>query len=213
MERHVLETVRNLTDYWVLVGVGGSEIKATRTHRFWVESEATWIPAIELKAGMTVRLADGRLVAVEYAKVVALAQSEKTFNLGIEKDHDYFVGLSRVLVHNGQAEDEEQRRLQQRRGPNGGERSKQDQQRVDDQRQRRNERRENESRAENGQNRSGEGSRAKNASESRGKDQQASQAAERERNVRENRSGRERNVGIGEEHSMKGNAPGKGGKC
>ena len=104
IERRVFETVQNSTDYWVLVTVGGDQIKATRTHRFWIESENNWLPTIELKPGMTMRLADGRIEKVAATQLIALTASERTFNLGVECNHNYFVGEICVLVHNGDSD-------------------------------------------------------------------------------------------------------------
>jgi hypothetical protein len=101
VERKVLATLNNLTDYWVLVGMGGEAIKATRGHLFWVESTKAWVAAMNLKPGMTVRCFDGRIVPIYSVKLIELAKSEDTFNLLVEIDHDYFVGQSGTLVHNG----------------------------------------------------------------------------------------------------------------
>lgn len=106
VERKVMATINHITDYWVLVGVGGEEIKATRSHRFWVESANAWVAAVDLKPGMTVRCSDGRIVAINSVKVIELPKSEETFNLIVDTDHDYFVGTAQVLVHNGTPLDE-----------------------------------------------------------------------------------------------------------
>jgi RHS repeat-associated protein len=99
--RKVLTTINHLTDYWVLVAVNGDEIKATRGHLFWVVSANAWISALNLKSGMTVQLLDGSAVAIESVRLLEPPASEETFNLIIESDHDYFVGKTGTLVHNG----------------------------------------------------------------------------------------------------------------
>jgi hypothetical protein len=101
IERKILATINHITDYWVLVGVGGEEIKATRGHLFWIESENNWIPAADLKPGMTVRRSDGNIAAINSVKVIQLPKSDETFNLIVDTDHDYFVGRNETLVHNG----------------------------------------------------------------------------------------------------------------
>jgi hypothetical protein len=101
VERRVLDTINHITDFWVLVGVNGEEIKATRGHLFWVESANAWVPALNLRPGMTVRCSNGRILAVESVNLIKLRESENTFNLVVATDHDYFVGQNEALVHNG----------------------------------------------------------------------------------------------------------------
>jgi RHS repeat-associated protein len=101
VERKVLATINHITDYWVLVGINGEQIKATRGHLFWVESANTWVSALNLKPGMTVRCSDGRVLPIESVKLTELPESEDTFNLIVDADHNYFVGQHGTLVHNG----------------------------------------------------------------------------------------------------------------
>jgi hypothetical protein len=100
VESHVIDTPRHFTYNWVSITVGGETIRATRGHRFWVESEKRWIEAVDLKEGMAVRLSDGHIEAITAVSLATLAQSEPTYNLEIENQHTYFVGLHHVLVHN-----------------------------------------------------------------------------------------------------------------
>ena len=53
---------------------------------------------------MTVRLADGHSAGILAVSVRELDQPERTFNFEVHTDHDYFVGASKVLVHNGNSD-------------------------------------------------------------------------------------------------------------
>ncbi|WP_234043885.1 Hint domain-containing protein, partial [Cerasicoccus arenae] len=101
VEREVLETINNFTYYWIDVEIAAGTIVATRFHCFWVESENDWLYAIDLKPGMVVRLADGGLAEIEGTTMHELSQPEDTFNLEVAVDHNYFVGINSILVHNG----------------------------------------------------------------------------------------------------------------
>lgn len=101
VERRVIETVSNFTYYWADVEVAGDTLQATRGHKFWVESENEWIEAAALMPEMSVRLSDGRISSVTKVSVRQLATPEYTYNLTVEHNHNYFVGVAGVLVHNG----------------------------------------------------------------------------------------------------------------
>ncbi|WP_338683639.1 polymorphic toxin-type HINT domain-containing protein [Streptomyces acidiscabies] len=79
---------------------GIEHLTATHEHPFWSPSEHDWVPAGELKPGMTLRTDDGSTVIVtgnrEFTKQV------RTYNLTIDDLHTYYVlaGTTPVLVHN-----------------------------------------------------------------------------------------------------------------
>lgn len=100
-EQTVTELLRNFTYYWADVQIGAEVIRATRSHPFWVESEQQWVEAADLKKGMMVRLENGDTMAVMNVSIVDLQQPQPTYNLEVNVDHDYFVGHSHILVHNG----------------------------------------------------------------------------------------------------------------
>jgi hypothetical protein len=104
VERKVLDTVQNFTYHWADIQVGNETIRATRAHKFWVESEKQWIEAAQLKPGMTVRLEDGHTELIKAVRVRDLIKPDATYNLIVQHDHDYFVGQHEVLVHNGYPE-------------------------------------------------------------------------------------------------------------
>ena len=101
VEREVIQTFKSFTYYWVDIDVGEETITATRLHRFWVESEKKWVEALELGEGMQLRLASGELRQIKSVALRELEVPQDTFNLEVELDHNYFVGCSSALVHNG----------------------------------------------------------------------------------------------------------------
>ena len=74
-------------------------ISATAGHRFWVENRGTFTPADRLEPGYLLRTALGRLQPIERVSMRRVAETA-TWNLTIDGCHTYFVGASRVLVHN-----------------------------------------------------------------------------------------------------------------
>ncbi len=80
------------------VVVGGDEIGCTANHPFWSEDRQEFVAAGQLRRGKRVRT---RLE--EVAAVVAIKPRPPTawvYNLEIQGEHVYEVGLSGVLVHN-----------------------------------------------------------------------------------------------------------------
>jgi len=81
----------------------GSAITATADHPFWVDTGAlfaghNWLAAGDLLAGDQLRTAGGKdVVVVRVRRGVGRAA---VYTLTVAKDHTFFVGTSRVLVHN-----------------------------------------------------------------------------------------------------------------
>ncbi|MFJ8795965.1 polymorphic toxin-type HINT domain-containing protein, partial [Streptomyces sp. NPDC102462] len=73
---------------------------ATTTHPFWSPSEAAWVEAGHLRAGMTLRTASGQIAKVSAAR--HFTKRQITHDLTIEGVHTYYVlaGQTPVLVHN-----------------------------------------------------------------------------------------------------------------
>jgi hypothetical protein len=101
----VLELCRGKTFNWVDVVVAGETLTATRLHPFWRETTKDWVPAKSLQKGDVVRLSSGTKATIEAVTIRQLESAEPTFNLIVERQHNYHVGKSGVLVHNGPAED------------------------------------------------------------------------------------------------------------
>ncbi|WP_182378675.1 polymorphic toxin-type HINT domain-containing protein [Nocardioides sp. WS12] len=76
----------------------GTAIDATDHHPFWVESDHTWVEAIDLESGDVLIGPDGaknRVIAT-----LVTEQDLTAYNLTIEDLHTYFAGAEPVLVHN-----------------------------------------------------------------------------------------------------------------
>jgi hypothetical protein len=101
VEEKVENIHQNFTYHWVEIEVDGETVLATKSHPFWVESEQRWFKAVDLKAGMELRLRSGETAAITSVKVDDLGQPETTYNFEVSHQHDYFVGQNGVLVHNG----------------------------------------------------------------------------------------------------------------
>lgn len=101
VEKQVTKLNWGETRCWIHVAVDtGDEIKATRFHPFWVENRRAWIAALDLEAGMVLRLKSGALAHVRAVRAEILERPEATFNFEVADVHNYFVA-SGVLVHNG----------------------------------------------------------------------------------------------------------------
>ena len=93
--RPILDTtVRPPTKFMELNLSGGEQIYATRGHRFWVNGEG-WCMARFLKSGLALHSTGG---AVGLTKATLL-DGEEAYNLIVDEFHTYFVGESKVLVH------------------------------------------------------------------------------------------------------------------
>ena len=102
--RPILRVVRSFARHVQQVRVGGESIPATRLHRFWNLSDGSWAQARRLFCGDRLLRRDGQAIRVD--SVAAVADACETFNLEISGIHNYFVGETGVLVHNGDADDE-----------------------------------------------------------------------------------------------------------
>ncbi|MFI6861537.1 polymorphic toxin type 43 domain-containing protein [Streptomyces sp. NPDC050421] len=79
---------------------GPAKLTATYEHPFWSPSEQRWVPAAQLRSGMTLLTDDGTGVSVQGNR--AFSQRARTYNLSVEGLHTYYVlaGATPVLVHN-----------------------------------------------------------------------------------------------------------------
>ena len=101
VEGTVAKTHQHFTYHWVDIEMDGETIHATRSHPFWVESEQRWLKAIDLRPKMEVRCSSGKMAAITAIEVRDLDRPETTFNFEVSRQHNYFVGDSHILVHNG----------------------------------------------------------------------------------------------------------------
>ncbi|MFD5148090.1 ricin-type beta-trefoil lectin domain protein [Streptomyces sp. NPDC058401] len=94
------EDDKTYVDISVSTDDGKRNITTTGHHRFWSESEHTWLEADQLKPGMTLRSEEGAAVTVAGTHVYQATAT--TYNLTVEDLHTYYVlaGVTPVLVHN-----------------------------------------------------------------------------------------------------------------
>ena len=78
----------------ISVGIGSEKIRATRGHPFWVNGRG-WLMTKQLKVGMMLHGVSGA-IAVDELKELS---QEPAYNLVVSDFNTYFVGASRVLVH------------------------------------------------------------------------------------------------------------------
>jgi hypothetical protein len=87
VECPITATHQNWTQNIVSVGTDSGELSATRNHPYWVESEASWLPASRLKEGMKLRLINGTLAIVNSVNI--LAAEESTYNFEVDHQHNF----------------------------------------------------------------------------------------------------------------------------
>lgn len=96
--RLVTETYSIPQKHVYALTVAGETLRITEDHPVWIESEQAWVDMALVRAGMTLRLADGSTVTVEAVNLLAAA--EPVYNFGVEGLENYFAGEAGVLVHN-----------------------------------------------------------------------------------------------------------------
>lgn len=87
-----------LLDLDVVADAKDEVVRATPTHRFWVDGKG-WTEAQDLRAGDTFDLYSGKHAVL--AQVEREPQRTTVFNLEVDGTHTYFVGDDGVWVHNG----------------------------------------------------------------------------------------------------------------
>lgn len=93
----VLETRNRSNASLVVVAAGGTTIRATPDHPFWVDSKG-WTNAGDLHPGDLLVTAADQRVPVESVK--PLTETATVFNFEVDRAHTYFVSPLRLLVHN-----------------------------------------------------------------------------------------------------------------
>lgn len=76
----VVRLFRNKTEEWYHIHVNGQEIVCTGGHPFYLASLDKFIPARELKVGITLLLSDNTCVIIEEIQLEKLSKSETTYN-------------------------------------------------------------------------------------------------------------------------------------
>jgi hypothetical protein len=100
-QKTVTEVFNNHTlKYRVISTAAGDMIKATGQHLFYVKSSNTWIKCYQLKVGMSLYDAQqDRLVKI--TELVTIEENVPTYNLEVETHHNYLVGKTGLVAHNG----------------------------------------------------------------------------------------------------------------
>ena len=76
-------------------------ITCTPEHPFWVVDRG-WVHARNLRRGCHLLDGDGRVVPVVNVVADRHRQAVRVYNMTVDGEHTYYVGKSRVLVHNKQ---------------------------------------------------------------------------------------------------------------
>ena len=92
----VLKVFQSQQQEIVLLNIQGEEINCTPRHRF--RKDGDWVAAECLRAGDTLVALSGRYATID--RITRRVQPQRVFNLSVDQMHDYFVGVSGVLVHN-----------------------------------------------------------------------------------------------------------------
>lgn len=98
-ERLVLRVYRNHTDHFFNIRAGGSAVRATGRHRFWVDTVNDWLPACELTPAMRLHVLADSVAAVEENTLEECCEITDSFNLGVDRNPNFLVGPG-LLVHN-----------------------------------------------------------------------------------------------------------------
>lgn len=97
--KRVVQTFVNETNELVHVFVNGEEIISTPEHPFYVPQKG-WTAAIQLRAGDSLVLSNGKYVIVERIQHEILESPITVYNFEVEDFHTYYVGENGILVHN-----------------------------------------------------------------------------------------------------------------
>ncbi|PDS21958.1 polymorphic toxin-type HINT domain-containing protein, partial [Flavobacterium branchiophilum] len=78
--------------------IAGEVLEVTPEHPFLVNGE--WLTADKLTTYHSLTLHDGTTTPIEKIETITLATPKKVYNFAVQGYNSYFVGESRVLVHN-----------------------------------------------------------------------------------------------------------------
>lgn len=83
----------------ITIDLGPEQITSTCLHRFWVHNEEAWIPAKELSHGLNLVSLMNKQFRIKYKETIKAFTP--TYNLEVYGAHNFFVGRTGILVHNG----------------------------------------------------------------------------------------------------------------
>lgn len=95
----VMRSRSRYTTEIVHVSVNGETIDCTREHPFWVSGRG-WVRAGQLEPGDKLRSSNGNSVIIESVGFETLCEPIRVFSITVNGTHSYYVGESKVLVHN-----------------------------------------------------------------------------------------------------------------
>ena len=97
----VVDVFEAWTTRLVYLELGDETITCTPEHPFWVVGEG-WVRAADLDAGCRLLGSDGRGILVTDVVSERHSNPVLVYNITVDGEHTYYVGKSRVLVHNKQ---------------------------------------------------------------------------------------------------------------
>lgn len=95
--KSVLATKQNIVKGLVTIKLNNNSITSTSEHPFYVKDKG-WTAANKLKNGDLLQTIKGKLMPIENIEISN--NEEKVYNLQINKNSNYYVSKSGVLVHN-----------------------------------------------------------------------------------------------------------------
>jgi hypothetical protein len=104
--RQIVSCMGNWTQHLVKMKIGEEIIWSTRVHPFFLPDTGQWLPATQLKPGMTVLGIDLKPRTID--DVQLMGTHEDTYNISVADFHTFFVGEVGLLVHNSSFENLQQ---------------------------------------------------------------------------------------------------------
>ena len=98
--QRVVNTMKNTYESdTCLISVGGNYIESTKGHNYYEKTKG-WVEACQLKVGDILIDGDGNEKEIQDVQLKQQTQEIIVYNFEVEKNHNYFVGEDRILVHN-----------------------------------------------------------------------------------------------------------------
>ena len=94
----VVTVYNNWTNMIYEIRLGKNTIRSTKNHPFWIEEEEKWYPACLLRVGMNLLNTNNELLPIISINIETI--NVNTFNIECVPNHNYYVGIDGILVHN-----------------------------------------------------------------------------------------------------------------
>ncbi len=98
-EDYVSSTTNRIVPEIVELVINEEIIRCTTEHPFYNPVTKTWVSAGSLRQGDAVLLVDGGIKTVS-ADPGIISKQTKVYNITVNNNHNYYVGLNSILVHN-----------------------------------------------------------------------------------------------------------------